>query len=295
MKLSRKVFLSLIFGLFFLSGFAGLIYESIWTHYLKLFVGHAAYSQTLVLVIYMGGMALGSWLTSVYIHRIKSLLTGYAIAELLLGLTAVIFHPAFVKYLSISYNSVMPALASPFLTSLYKWITASLMILPQTILLGATFPLMTGGIIRHYKDTPGHTISFLYFVNSLGGAFGVIMSGYFLINKFALPGTVVLAGIVDIIVALGVLALISEKDFMAAKQHSLNVLGNGPIYDSEISRLALSVFLTSCIKTGDYTRLEQTLDNMKWRRTPDTMHRILSGIAAEGCGGKLSVTEREIR
>ena len=45
--------------LFTASGFAGLIYESIWTHYLKLFLGHAAYAQSLVLVIFMGGMAIG--------------------------------------------------------------------------------------------------------------------------------------------------------------------------------------------------------------------------------------------
>lgn len=33
------------YALFALSGFAGLIYESIWTHYLKLFLGHAAARQ----------------------------------------------------------------------------------------------------------------------------------------------------------------------------------------------------------------------------------------------------------
>ena len=46
--------------LFTVSGFAGLIYESIWTHYLKLFLGHAAYAQSLVLVVFMGGMAAGA-------------------------------------------------------------------------------------------------------------------------------------------------------------------------------------------------------------------------------------------
>lgn len=30
--------------LFVFSGFAGLVYESVWTHYLKLFLGHAAYA-----------------------------------------------------------------------------------------------------------------------------------------------------------------------------------------------------------------------------------------------------------
>jgi hypothetical protein len=46
--------------LFTASGFAGLIYESLWTHYLKLFLGHAAYAQSLVLVVFMGGMAGGA-------------------------------------------------------------------------------------------------------------------------------------------------------------------------------------------------------------------------------------------
>src|ERR1700682_34951 len=51
---------AILSALFAVSGFAGLIYESIWTHYLKLFLGHAAYAQTLVLAIFMGGMAIGS-------------------------------------------------------------------------------------------------------------------------------------------------------------------------------------------------------------------------------------------
>jgi len=44
-----------------LSGFCGLIYESIWSQYLKLFLGHAAYAQTVVLIVFIGGLALGAW------------------------------------------------------------------------------------------------------------------------------------------------------------------------------------------------------------------------------------------
>ncbi|MFP4162549.1 MAG: fused MFS/spermidine synthase [Chitinispirillaceae bacterium] len=207
MQLSRKIFLLVVSVLFFLSGIAGLIYESIWSHYLKLFVGHAAYSQTLVLVIYMGGMALGAWVVSLYSRRIRHLLIAFAAAEIILGLAALTFHPVFAKYLSLSYNTFMPALDSVFLRNIYKWITASLMILPQTILLGATFPLMTGGIIRRFRNTPGHSISLLYFVNSFGGALGVLLSGYYLVPRFTLPGTIMAAGILDLAVAAGVLAL----------------------------------------------------------------------------------------
>jgi spermidine synthase len=37
----------LLLTVFVVSGFTGLIYESIWSHYLKLFLGHAAYAQAL--------------------------------------------------------------------------------------------------------------------------------------------------------------------------------------------------------------------------------------------------------
>ena len=54
--------LPLLYVVFVLSGAAGLIYESIWTRYLGLFVGHSAYAQVIVLVIFLGGMSLGALL-----------------------------------------------------------------------------------------------------------------------------------------------------------------------------------------------------------------------------------------
>src|SRR5262244_4534980 len=85
-----------LLGIFVVSGFTGLIYESIWSHYLKLFLGHAAYAQTLVLAIFMGGMAIGSWLVSRFTLRIANLLLGYALAELGIGILAIAFHSVFL-------------------------------------------------------------------------------------------------------------------------------------------------------------------------------------------------------
>src|SRR3954470_20534125 len=84
------------FALFTVSGFAGLIYESIWSHYLRLFLGHAAYAQTLVLALFMGGMAIGAWLWSRASARWSNLLRGYAVAEALIGIAALAFHPIYV-------------------------------------------------------------------------------------------------------------------------------------------------------------------------------------------------------
>src|SRR4051812_3233488 len=92
LRVREKLFLPAAFVVFTASGFAGLIYESVWSHYLKLFLGHAAHAQTLVLVIFMGGMALGAWLASRVSPRWKDLLLVYALIEALIGFGSLAFH-----------------------------------------------------------------------------------------------------------------------------------------------------------------------------------------------------------
>jgi hypothetical protein len=101
----------MLFALFAASGFAGLIYESIWTHYLKLFLGHAAYAQTLVLAIFMGGLALGSWLSSRWSARWRNLLAAYAATEAAIGVLGLVFHHVFVGATSVAYDHLLPRLA----------------------------------------------------------------------------------------------------------------------------------------------------------------------------------------
>ena len=72
---------ALLLGIFVLSGFAGLIYQSIWSHYLGIFLGHAAYAQALVLAIFMGGMAAGAMWISRVGERWRNLIRCYAIIE----------------------------------------------------------------------------------------------------------------------------------------------------------------------------------------------------------------------
>jgi predicted membrane-bound spermidine synthase len=207
---------AVFFGLFTISGFAGLIYESIWSHYLKLFLGHAAYAQTLVLAIFMGGMALGSWLVSRFTERIGSHLRGYALAEGGIGLLAIVFHRVFVATTDWTLGSLLPAMGPGIWVDVVKWLIASALILPASVLLGTTFPLMSAGVIRLYPDAGGRALSMLYFTNSLGAAVGVMASGFVLIARFGLPGTMLTAGLVNIALAL-VVWLIARREAPAAR------------------------------------------------------------------------------
>lgn len=190
------------FAIFAVSGFAGLIYQSIWSHYLKLFLGHAAYAQTLVLAIFMGGMAVGAWSCARFSRRWRNLLVGYAAVEAVIGVLAIIFHRLFVAATDWALDSVFPSLGSPVSVDLFKWILSATLILPQSVLLGMTFPLMSAGIIRAFPDRSGGSIAMLYFTNSIGAALGVLASGFYLVAAVGLPGTVLTAGLMNIVIAL---------------------------------------------------------------------------------------------
>ena len=202
---------TLFFAIFTISGFSGLIYESIWSHYLKLFLGHAAYAQTLVLAIFMGGMAIGSWIMAKRSSSLKNLLLGYAIVEGVIGLFGLLFHKTSIGVTAWAFDVLLPSVGSPLLVQLSKWTLGALLILPQSILLGMTFPLMSGGIVRRYPQRAGETLAMLYFTNSLGAALGVLVSGFYLLGAVGLPGTIMTAGLLNVALAMTVWGIVKYQ------------------------------------------------------------------------------------
>lgn len=208
----RSRLVPILFAIFTLSGFAGLIYESIWSHYLKLFLGHAAYAQSLVLMIFMGGMAIGAYLAGRYSDRITRPLMTYAAIEALLGLAALGFDPTFSTLSVLVFDTAAPALGVGWAIDGLKWGLSAAMILPQSVLLGATFPLISAGVIRLLPAQPGSVLGWLYFTNSLGAAIGVLVAGFVLIAVVGLPGTILTAGLINLFLALVVYLLVRNGE-----------------------------------------------------------------------------------
>src|SRR3989338_5389597 len=190
----------LLVAVFVLSGAAGLIYESIWSRYLGLFVGHSADAQVIVLVIFLGGMSLGAALAARYSERIREPLVGYAAVEIAVGLIGLVFHDIFQSVSGVAYATLFPALAGGAALVAVKWLLAGLLILPQSILLRATFPLMSAGLIRRVS------------------AAGVLIAGFYLIGPSGPPGTLLAAAIVNLVVGLvvfGAVRLTGEEASVA--------------------------------------------------------------------------------
>ena len=187
-----------LFLLFFLSGLSGLIYESIWSRYIRLFVGSAATAQILVLSLFMGGMSAGALLAGRHIQRLKKPIVAYGIVEGLVGLYALAFPWLHELATRLAYDVVFPALGGGVAVDLAKWGLAAALILPPCVLLGTTFPLMSVGILRRDLKNSGAILSFLYFTNSFGAAIGALLAGFALVGRVGLPGSLAIAGVLNL-------------------------------------------------------------------------------------------------
>lgn len=187
--------------IFFLSGVAGLAYESVWTHYVKLFVGHASYAQSLVIAIFMGGMALGSWLCSFVIHKIPKPLIGYVLVECAIAAYAFAFDGLSQALLQGGLSNDT-WLASLIGVKYALWTSAILLLLPGAILLGTTFPLFAAALLNVLPMKSGVILALIYGSNSLGAAFGVLLNGIWTVPNFGLPGALLFAANINVLIAL---------------------------------------------------------------------------------------------
>lgn len=202
-----------LYAVFFVSGFCGLIYESIWSHYLKLLLGHAAYAQAVVLVVFVGGLALGAWLTGRVSERVRQPILWYAAIEAAVAVGAFAFQAVFERVAAWASTELLPASCGAGGSCSASWWLAAGLILPPAILLGTTFPLMSAGVMR-LGAAPGRGLSLLYFLNSAGAAIGVLASGFILIPAIGLPGTLLVAGSLNVFVAVA--AYLTVRPFAAA-------------------------------------------------------------------------------
>ncbi len=163
-------------GLLFASGCAALIYEIAWFHQLGLVFGTTTISMAILLTSFMGGMCLGSWAFPRLVGPNRHPLLVYAGLELLVGVFG-----------SISLWS-LPALGRLYWTVAQsgsidlavRAIVAGLLLLPPTILLGATLP----AISRWMEcDRDGAArIGWLYGLNTLGAVAGSLLAGLYLLR-----------------------------------------------------------------------------------------------------------------
>ena len=190
----------LVYFLFALSGFAGLIYEGSWARYLKLFLGHSSYGQVLTLCIYMGGLAIGSFVAGKMVEKVKRPLLGYAAVELAIGIGGVAYHPLYNLLTGFFFDSEWVAGLGFTGAEVAKVVLATGSTLPIAIAVGMTFPFIAAGLMR--KSGAEVSLPMLYFTNSFGSAIGILVTSYMLIPELGNHVTLCVAASINFLLAM---------------------------------------------------------------------------------------------
>jgi spermidine synthase len=185
--------LALLYVLVGISGFSALAIELVYTKYLGYVFGTTAYAISTVLAAFMGGLALGNLWGGRLSLRVKNPVRWYGLLELVVGLFGLVSPLLFSGVRGIMgwlspHLIALPA-GSVSLTVL-RFILASLVVLPPTIAMGTSFPLLVRWLTAY--PSLGGRVARLYTVNTWGAAAGALLSAYVIIQGLGLFGTLVL-------------------------------------------------------------------------------------------------------
>ena len=147
MNLTRNpLFITIPYFCLFLSGMASLVYELIWIRQLTLVFGGTLYAISAVLCAFMTGLALGAWGIVRFLRWQKKRgrdlhpILLYGFLEGLIGLFGLGF-PLGLHLLEQIYPHT-GAMGSGMFSLAVEFLLSALLMLPPTLLMGATLPLI---------------------------------------------------------------------------------------------------------------------------------------------------------
>lgn len=196
----------LVLTLFVLSGATGLVYETIWTRMLTLVFGNTVHAASTVVAAFMGGLAIGSFYFGRLADRRKDVLRIYGLLECGVAIFALCM-PFILDGLNIVYGHLFRAFGeqpAPFFVA--RFILSFILLLPPTILMGATLPVLTRFFVRQ-RGRLGKQVAGLYALNTLGATAGCFLAGFFLVEKLGVTASNYATAATSLVIAACILLL----------------------------------------------------------------------------------------
>lgn len=254
----------------FISGFVTISMQVVWSRMLAMIIGSSTYAFSIVLVLFLSGLALGAYLVSTK-RNSDGLRRAVLVTELL---------TAFTLFLSLRITSSTPVflISTAFRLGINSWIgllflqiaAAALLILLPAILMGMVMPLvlMWAGSTRprqsdELASAPApSSVSLVgrsYALNTVGAIAGAVITAFLLVPRTSTRFTVFCAAALCLItagiayeprratsdralarsLAIGAAVVLVVAIFVAWPRLNLNALSTGA-YDSYVRVLARS-------------------------------------------------------
>lgn len=222
-----------------LSGFACLIYQTLWMRQVGLLFGNTSQAAALTLAVFFGGMALGAWYLGVRSRQLSHPFRTYAWLEVGIAVAgcAILMGPVVVpKVYPILGDSagVGPALVAFW----FAW--TMLLVFPAAFCMGGTLPVLGQAVIQN-NAAFGSTTARLYAVNTIGAAAGAFVAAFVLIGLVGIRMTCLTAVTGSLVAAL-LASRISRGDWpLALSEHRMTGSKKGkprapPVTPGKIAR-----------------------------------------------------------
>lgn len=215
---------TLMYASIFVSGLVALTFQIVWQRYLSFLVGSEARSISLVIAVFLLGLAAGYrfWgnMTERGMSR-RTMLKMVGYIELGIAGYAIAFAELFTVVKGLSY-------AAPDWLVVDLAITLLLLFVP-TFLMGASIPLLTAAIPQDVKEV-NYCHTRVYGINTLGAFAGAFIGGFLMLPVYGLPVSLLVGAMANIAVAIVFLAnrvegAVQKSEVMPSIPHSFGTFG----------------------------------------------------------------------
>jgi spermidine synthase len=201
---------ALLLVCFFLSGLAGLIYQTAWTRQLAFVFGTSELAVVTVLAAYMGGLAAGAAAAARFVARIRRPVLVYGLLELGIA-AAALGVPAAIAAATALQVAVFGGRADTAETpglapAVFTFVCSATILLVPTGLMGATLPLLARHAVRREGEI-GPRVGLLYATNTAGAVAGALASGFVLLPLLGLRQTLLAAATANAMVFVAALLM----------------------------------------------------------------------------------------
>ncbi|MFC1851086.1 fused MFS/spermidine synthase [candidate division CSSED10-310 bacterium] len=199
----------------FFSGIAALIYELLWVRMLHLLFGVSSFAVATVVAVFMFGLGLGSIIFGKVAEKSKNVLITYAYLELGIAILSTVSYILLNTHQIDKIYHLIYNYSNFYTISLVRLLISSLILLPPTLAIGGTIPLITK-YLTVSNQTLGSKFSIIYYVNTFGAFFGVILTGFILVQFFGIRTSFLIAVFINVVIFLTVLLISRGKTLLGA-------------------------------------------------------------------------------
>jgi len=177
---------------FAVSGAAALAYEVLYTRVLVFSLGTSAHAFSVMLMTFLVGIALGSFVISRLVDRWRNLTDSFAIVEIIIG-AAVLGSIYVISRMDVTHHAlgIRDAGGSLIENRTAGFLQAALIMFVPTLLMGATFPIVAR-IYAKTRETVSFSIGKLYFFNTIGAVAGALAAGFLLVPALGVARSIAL-------------------------------------------------------------------------------------------------------